>query len=89
MGNGNGHFWGVVQAIKRPTLLEIMGPLFMSYPVVSNIQYRLSEADGGTLIKFHHTALGLIQDDHRQGVTGGWTHIHNRVRQRAESVRAK
>lgn len=89
LGEGNGHFWGVVQAIKRPTLLEITGPLFMSYPVVSNIQYRLREADGGTLIMFHHTALGLIQDEHRQGVNTGWTHIHNRVRQRAESSRAK
>jgi hypothetical protein len=85
LGDGNGHFWGVVQAIKRPTLLEITGPLFMSYPVISNIQYRLSESDGGTLIKFHHTALGLIQDDHRQGVASGWTHIHNRVRERAEA----
>ena len=32
LGDGNGHFWGNVQAIKRPTLLEISGPLFMSYP---------------------------------------------------------
>ena len=84
LGDDNGHFWGHVQAIKRPTLLEITGPLFMSYPVVSNLQYRLSEEDGGTLIKFHHTALGLIQDDHRQGVKKGWTHIHDRVKERAE-----
>jgi hypothetical protein len=27
LDNGNGHFWGVVQAIKRPTLLEISGRL--------------------------------------------------------------
>ncbi len=59
LGEGNGHLWGHVQAIKRPTLLEITGPLFMSYAVVSNVQYRLSEADGGTLIKFHHKALGV------------------------------
>ena len=85
LGDGNGHFWGNVQAIKRSTLLEITGPLFMSYPVVSNLQYRLSEKDGGTLIKFHHTALGLIQDDHRQGVTKGWTHLLNRVRELAEA----
>src|SRR6202163_4919070 len=85
LGDNNGHFWGHVQAIKRPTLLEISGPLFMSYPVVSNLQYRLSEEDGGTLIKFHHTALGLIQDDHRQGVGKGWTYIHDRVRERAEA----
>ncbi len=53
LGENNGHFWGNVQAIKRPTLLEICGPLFMSYPAVSNVQYRLSEVQGGVLIKFH------------------------------------
>jgi uncharacterized protein YndB with AHSA1/START domain len=85
LGEGNGHLWGHVQAIKRPTLLEFTGPLFMSYPVVSNVQYRLSETDGGTLIKFHHAALGLIQDDHRRGVTGGWGTMHERVRKVAEA----
>src|SRR5271165_6411050 len=35
LGDNDGHFWGHVQAIKRPTLLEITGPLFMSYAVVS------------------------------------------------------
>jgi Activator of Hsp90 ATPase homolog 1-like protein len=86
LGDGNGHFWGHVQAIKRPTLLEICGPLFMSYPVVSNLQYRLSEVDGGTLIKFHHTALGLIEEQHRQGVGKGWGHTHAILRKRAEAA---
>jgi hypothetical protein len=86
LGDGNGHFWGNVQAIKKPTLLEITGPLFMSYPVVSNVQYRLSEVDGGTLIKFHHKALGLIQDEHREGVGKGWGHIHANVKKRAEAA---
>src|ERR1700733_1522711 len=36
LGEGNGHFWGNVQAIKRPELLEISGPLFMSNPVANN-----------------------------------------------------
>ena len=89
LGEDNGHFWGNVQAIKRPTLLEITGPLFMSYPVVSNLQYRLSEEDGGTVIRFHHTALGLIQDEHRRGVTKGWTQIHERVKERAERKAAR
>src|ERR1700685_4462974 len=43
LGDNNGHFWGNVQAIKFPTLIEITGPLFMSYPVTSHVQYRLSE----------------------------------------------
>ncbi|MGH9699132.1 MAG: SRPBCC family protein [Candidatus Acidiferrales bacterium] len=89
LGDCNGHFWGNVQAIKRPTLLEISGPLFMSYPVVSNVQYRLCEADGGTLIKFHHAALGLIQDDHKQGVSSGWSHINERVRKASEAHRSR
>ena len=87
LGEGNGHFWGVVQAIKRPTLVEIAGPLFMSYPVVSNVQYRLTEENGVTLIKFHHKAFGLIPDDHKQGVGKGWTHILNRVKAKVEAGR--
>jgi hypothetical protein len=87
LGDGNGHFWAHVQAIKRPTLIEFAGPLFMSYPVASNVQYRLSEEQGGTLIQFHHTALGLITDDHRQGVVKGWTHILAGIRARAEAAR--
>lgn len=88
LGDNNGHFWGVVQAIKRPTLLEIYGPLFMSYPVASNLQYRLSEHNGRTLIKFQHLALGLISEDHRKGVVTGWTYIHERVRKAAEALAA-
>ena len=84
LGDNNGHLWAHVQAIKRPTLLEFCGPLFMSYPAANNVQYRLSEADGVTVINFHHSAFGLIPDDHRKGVGGGWGHINERIRQRAE-----
>lgn len=84
LGGENGHFWAHVQAIKRPTLLELVGPLFMSYPVSSNLQYRLTEEPGGTLIKFRHLALGLIEDDHRKGVVKGWSTIHARVKAAAE-----
>src|ERR1700758_829052 len=86
LGDGNGHFWGHVQASRRPTLLEITGPLFMSYGVASNLQYRLSEENGGTLIKFHHKAFGMIQDEHRKGVTTGWTNMNERVKARAEKT---
>jgi len=88
LGSNEGHLWGHVQSIKRPTLLEITGPLFMSYPAVSNVQYRLSEADGGTLLKFQHSALGLIEDGHRKNVGTGWNSLHERVRARAEGHRS-
>ncbi len=84
LGNNNGHLWAHVQAIKQPTLLEFSGPLFMSYPVANNVQYRLSEEGGVTTIKFRHSAFGLIDEEHRKGVTGGWGHINEAIRQRAE-----
>jgi len=84
LGNDDGHCWAHVQAIKRPTLIEFSGPLFMSYPVSSNLQYRLTEEPGGTLIKFRHLALGLIEEDHRKGVVTGWASIHARVKAAAE-----
>jgi len=86
LGNDNGHLWGHVQAIKRPTLLEISGPLFMSYAAVSNLQYRLTAVDGGTLIAFRHTAIGLILEEHRAGVQSGWQYSHDRIKKAAESA---
>jgi uncharacterized protein YndB with AHSA1/START domain len=87
LGSDNGHFWGQVQAIKRPTLLEITGPLFMSSPVLSNLQYRLKEVPGGTLIAFCHSAFGFVPDEFREGVARGWTPLLERVRKQAETVR--
>jgi uncharacterized protein YndB with AHSA1/START domain len=87
LGNDNGHFWGHVQAIKRPTLLEITGPLFMSAAVISNVQYRLKEVDGGTLISFRHSAFGFVPDGYREGVSRGWLTLLDRVRQQAEGGR--
>jgi uncharacterized protein YndB with AHSA1/START domain len=86
LDDNNGHFWGVVQAVKKPTLLEICGPLFMSSPVTSNLQYRLKDVGGETVITFRHTAFGLIPDDHRIGLSEGWNHLHEAVRKRAESA---
>ena len=74
-----------MQAIKRPTLLELYGPLFMSYPAVSNVQYRLKEVEGGTLIVFQHLAFGFIEDTHRQGVAGGWKPLLQRIVAAAEA----
>ena len=78
LGDNTGHFWGIVQAIKPPSLLEISGPLFMSTPAVSNIQYRLTEDNGVTHLRFVHRAMGWIRDADR-GVDAGWTDLINRI----------
>ena len=86
LGDNNGHYWGAVQAIKKPTLLEICGPLFMSNPVINNLQYRLKESGGVTLITFRHQAFGLILEEYRKAKEG-WNYMHQKVRQRAETPR--
>ena len=86
LGNDDGHLWGHVQAIKRPTLLEICGPLFMSYAVSSNLQYRLVSVDGGTQLTLRHSVLGFVTEDHRTGLGTGWTPLLERVRQQAETA---
>ncbi len=87
LGDGNGHFWAHVQAIKRPTLLEFAGPLFASFPFLSNVQYRLSEVDGGTLIAFRHSALGVVAEEDKAEVNKGWASVNERVRRHAEANR--
>jgi uncharacterized protein YndB with AHSA1/START domain len=87
LGDRNGHFWAHVQAIKRPTLLEFAGPLFASFPFVCNVQYRLSEVEGGTLIAFRHSALGFVSEEHKAGMNKGWSAMHDRVRRHAETGR--
>lgn len=89
LGGDNGHLWGLVQSIKRPVLLEIWGPLFMSTAATSNLLYRLSEVDGGSLITFKHTLVGPFPEDHRPQLGAGWTALHVRVRKAAEAHGAK
>jgi uncharacterized protein YndB with AHSA1/START domain len=79
LGNDTGHFWGNVQAIRPPTLLEIWGPLFMSFPAVSNLQYRLSEENGITRLKFSHRSIGALPPDLHNNVGTGWNNMITRI----------
>ena len=75
LGDEQGHLWGFVQVIKPPTLIEIQGPTFMSYPVAGHIRFRLEETDSGVELSLHHRAFGLIDDQHREGVVPGWASV--------------
>ena len=58
LGNNAGHLWGHVQVIKPPTLLELCGPMFMSFPALNHVQYRLTAEGDGTRLKFTHRGDG-------------------------------
>jgi len=84
-GHKNGHLWGHVQVIKAPTLLELTGPMPMSYPAINHVQYRLKAEGNGTRLSFVHRAMGLFPQDLREGMTQGWQHAINRIKEVAES----
>ncbi|MCI0639377.1 MAG: SRPBCC domain-containing protein [Gemmataceae bacterium] len=84
LGNNTGHLWGHVQVIKPPTLLELCGPMPMSYPALNHVQYRLKPEGGGTLLSILHRAMGLIVPEHRDGMPEGWEHGLKHIREIAE-----
>ena len=84
LGNNTGHLWGHVQVIKPPMLLELCGPMFMSYPATSHVQYRVTAEGAKSRLKLTHRAMGLIPQDHREGVHEGWEHGLKRVKELAE-----
>ena len=78
-GNGIGHLWGHVQVIKPPTLLELSGPMFMSYPALNHVEVKLEQRTGGTHVELRHRAVGMIDPEHRKNVTHGWKMILDRA----------
>jgi uncharacterized protein YndB with AHSA1/START domain len=90
LGNNAGHLWGHVQVIKPPTLLEISGPMMMSYPATNFVQYRLKAEGGGatTRLSLVHRAMGLIPPEHLDGMPEGWEFGLNRIREIAERKKA-
>jgi len=84
LGNKTGHLWGHVQVIKPPTLLELTGPMMMSYAAINHIQYRLTEKTGVTTLTLNHRALGDIAKEHRESVGKGWQHILAQIKNRSE-----
>jgi hypothetical protein len=84
-GNGIGHLWGHLQVIKPPVLLELSGPLIMSYPALNHIEVKLEPRSGGTHVDFRHRAIGLIDPAHRRGMTTGWKQMLDGVSQDCSS----
>jgi hypothetical protein len=86
LGQDRGHLWGHVQVIKPPALIEIVGPMFMSYPATNHIQYRLMAENNHTRLKVLHRALGLIPADVRGNAGIGWEYGLKRIREIAERL---
>ncbi len=88
LGNNAGHLWGHVQVIKPPVLLEICGPMMMSYPAMNHLQYRFTSQGNQTRLAFIHRSLGITAE-HREGVSKGWAHWLDKIGERAERKTAQ
>ena len=75
LGNDSGHLWGFVQSIKPPALIEIFGPLMLSYPVSCHLMARLSPVEGGTKVIFRNEVLGQVPDEFRDGMAEAWGQV--------------
>lgn len=84
LGNNTGHLWAHVQVIKPPTLLELYGPMFMSYPAISHVQYRITAEGAGSRLRLVHRCMGQITQEHREGVNEGWDYELKKIREAAE-----
>jgi hypothetical protein len=83
-GNGIGHLWGFVQVIKPPTLLEMSGPMFMSYPAINHVEVKIEPVAGGSRLALRHRAIGMIDPEHRKNVGTGWSHMLSNVKKDSE-----
>ena len=79
-GNGIGHLWGHVQVLKPPVLIELSGPMFMSYPAINHLELKLAEIPGGTKVTLRHRAIGFIDPKHREGLSHGWQYMLDSVK---------
>ena len=88
LGDNAGHLWGHVQVIKPPTLLELTGPMFMSFPSLNHVQYRLTAEGDVTRLNFTHQGMGPIPEHVREGVGQGWNFRIGRIAEIASRLLA-
>jgi hypothetical protein len=61
----------------------------MSFPAINHVQYRLKAEGAGTRLTLTYRAMGLIPQEHRDGMPQGWEHGVQRIKQVAEAMAKK
>lgn len=79
-GEGIQHLWGHLQVIKPPVLIELSGPMFMSYPALNHLEFKLDQIAGGIKVTLRHRAIGMIDPEHRENISTGWQHLMDLIK---------
>ncbi|MEQ9454317.1 MAG: hypothetical protein RLN76_06965 [Phycisphaeraceae bacterium] len=86
LGHDNGHLWGFVQVIKRPMLLELCGPMFMSGAALNHVQIRITPREpAGVALTLLHRGVGMIAQPFIEGTQRGWRESIERIKQISET----
>jgi uncharacterized protein YndB with AHSA1/START domain len=89
LGEGVGHLWGHVQVIKPPKLIEICGPLMMSFAATNHLQYRLTEEGDLTRLTLVHRSMGVMVSQYQDDLFKGWSYWVDHIAKIAESKAGK
>src|SRR5688500_4354847 len=87
LGNNAGHLWGHVQVIKPPTLVEIQGPMMLSFPATNHIQYRLTAEGERTHLKLTYRGFGYFPKGFLDGMDEGWDYGLKRTDEIAQRMK--
>ena len=71
-GDGEGLLLCTVTSIKRPTALQMSGPMGMPGAIYGDISFLLAESDAGTVLRLSHHALGIIKEETKVNHAVGW-----------------
>lgn len=58
--------------------------MFMSYPVASHLQFRLTQISGGVELYLRHRVVGPMEEDHRTRVKPGWQYLLEQTKRLVE-----
>lgn len=83
LGNNTGHFWGHVQVIKPPTVLEVYGPLMISSAAISHVTYRVKPENNTQRLTITHRIFGDFDPKVPEMVGGGWQVIVENIQTRS------
>ncbi len=79
-GDAIPHLCGHQQQIIPPVLIELSGPMFMSYPAINHVEIKLNQISGGTSVTLRHRAIGMIDPEHRENIGTGWGQMLDQLR---------
>ena len=70
-----GAIYASVTVLQRPSHVQLTGPMGIAGPVMSVIDFTLTEDGDATVVALSHRAVGDISEETKQGYAEGWVEV--------------